>query len=238
MPQEFQILRCYSCEKFQVHQTKKAKTWQCKVCGEKQSLKKAYFIGSAKDCRINVQKLNFEDGQKKQDKMLQQNYESFDEDSLFDFVDENNDAYALKNIPNDSIEQSWNDTPSYLDNQSSPCMPKKKRKYAEDPLSDIFSEDASYNVFEELKEDVHRTLEKPCQETSISFDVSFDSNSANSCTDTSTFETSDAPLKFNNENDKNVSTEPAVKKGRDFKNRGFQLIMNAAKKLSADSEIV
>ena len=40
MPQEFQVLQCYSCETFQVHQVKKALKWNCKLCGEKQSIKK------------------------------------------------------------------------------------------------------------------------------------------------------------------------------------------------------
>ncbi|XP_021345616.1 uncharacterized protein DDB_G0290685-like isoform X2 [Mizuhopecten yessoensis] len=38
MPQEFQVLRCYQCSTFQVHQVKKAKKWSCKMCGEKQSV--------------------------------------------------------------------------------------------------------------------------------------------------------------------------------------------------------
>ncbi|CAH2268763.1 MRN complex-interacting protein [Pararge aegeria] len=58
MPQVFQVLRCYKCSIFQVHQTRKDNKWKCKVCGEKQSLKRHYNIGTAKDCRIHVQKLN------------------------------------------------------------------------------------------------------------------------------------------------------------------------------------
>lgn len=58
MPQIFQVLRCYKCFVFQVHQTKKSNKWECKVCGEKQSVKRHYGIGTAKDCRLHVQKLN------------------------------------------------------------------------------------------------------------------------------------------------------------------------------------
>ncbi|KAL4218362.1 hypothetical protein ACF0H5_023099 [Mactra antiquata] len=58
MPQEFQVLQCYNCETFQVHQVKKVTKWQCKLCGEKQSVKKVYGRGSGKDCRCHVQKLN------------------------------------------------------------------------------------------------------------------------------------------------------------------------------------
>ncbi|XP_075983871.1 uncharacterized protein LOC142981683 [Anticarsia gemmatalis] len=58
MPQTFQVLRCYKCLVFQVHQTKKSIKWECKLCGEKQSIKRHYGIGTGKDCRIHVQKLN------------------------------------------------------------------------------------------------------------------------------------------------------------------------------------
>uniref|UniRef100_A0A2A4K4J4 MRN complex-interacting protein N-terminal domain-containing protein n=1 Tax=Heliothis virescens TaxID=7102 RepID=A0A2A4K4J4_HELVI len=58
MPQIFQVLRCYKCSVFQVHQTKKSNKWECKLCGEKQSIKRHYGLGTAKDCRLHVQKLN------------------------------------------------------------------------------------------------------------------------------------------------------------------------------------
>ncbi|XP_033727064.1 uncharacterized protein LOC117316536 [Pecten maximus] len=58
MPQEFQVLRCYQCSTFQVHQVKKAKKWSCKMCGEKQSVIKVFGRGVAADCRRHVQKLN------------------------------------------------------------------------------------------------------------------------------------------------------------------------------------
>ena len=43
MPQEFQVLRCCSCETFQVHQVKKVLKWECKLCGQKQSVIKVVF---------------------------------------------------------------------------------------------------------------------------------------------------------------------------------------------------
>ncbi|XP_069676650.1 uncharacterized protein [Periplaneta americana] len=58
MPQELHVLRCYSCQTFQVHIVKKSNKWECKICGEKQSIKKVYGRGSGKDCRLHVQKLN------------------------------------------------------------------------------------------------------------------------------------------------------------------------------------
>ncbi|XP_053319609.1 MRN complex-interacting protein [Spea bombifrons] len=66
MVQEFQVLRCFSCQTFQVHQVKKSKTWNCKLCGEKQSLLKVYGQGSGADCRQHVQKLNLLQGEVQQ----------------------------------------------------------------------------------------------------------------------------------------------------------------------------
>lgn len=42
----------------QVHPTKKANKFECKLCGEKQSIKRHYGLGTAKECRVHVQKLN------------------------------------------------------------------------------------------------------------------------------------------------------------------------------------
>ncbi|XP_046368871.2 uncharacterized protein LOC124143799 [Haliotis rufescens] len=56
--QVFQVVQCYSCHTFQVQQRKKVNKWVCKMCGEKQSIKKVYGEGSGADCRVHVQKLN------------------------------------------------------------------------------------------------------------------------------------------------------------------------------------
>ncbi|XP_018572249.1 zinc finger protein 528-like [Anoplophora glabripennis] len=58
MPQEFHVILCYSCNVFQVDIVKKVPKWSCKMCGEKQSVKKVYSKGSAKECRLHVQELN------------------------------------------------------------------------------------------------------------------------------------------------------------------------------------
>ncbi|XP_072751154.1 MRN complex-interacting protein isoform X2 [Anoplolepis gracilipes] len=48
MPQEMNVLCCYSCKMYQVHIVKKAPKWHCKI----------YFQGSGRDCRLHVQQLN------------------------------------------------------------------------------------------------------------------------------------------------------------------------------------
>ncbi|XP_057205942.1 MRN complex-interacting protein isoform X2 [Triplophysa rosa] len=46
------VIVCFS-------QVKKSKKWECKVCGEKQSVIQEYSRGAAADCRRHVQKLNY-----------------------------------------------------------------------------------------------------------------------------------------------------------------------------------
>lgn len=47
------MLKC-----LQVHQTKKSNKFTCKICGDKQTVKRHYGLGNGKECRIHVQKLN------------------------------------------------------------------------------------------------------------------------------------------------------------------------------------
>ena len=59
MPQEFNVVRCFSCQVFQVDMKKISSNWSCKLCGLKQSLKKVYSSSeSAKECREIVKQLN------------------------------------------------------------------------------------------------------------------------------------------------------------------------------------
>lgn len=69
MGQEFQILCCFSCHTFQVDIVKKQNVkWQCKLCGEKQSVKRVFGVASsAKECREMVQDLNRQRGEKLED---------------------------------------------------------------------------------------------------------------------------------------------------------------------------
>lgn len=73
MPQEFQVLHCYSCDTYQDHQVKKSTKWNCKLCGEKQSIKKVYGRGSGYDCRQHVQKLNLMRGSLHNKEPVEQN---------------------------------------------------------------------------------------------------------------------------------------------------------------------
>jgi len=58
MVQTFRVLRCYKCEVFQVDMEKKSSKWQCKMCGERQSLKQVFAKGSGVECRKAVQEMN------------------------------------------------------------------------------------------------------------------------------------------------------------------------------------
>jgi len=62
MPQSFHVVRCYKCLTFQVDIVKKSNKWQCKVCGDKQSIKKVFCTGTGAECRSAVQQLNLQIG--------------------------------------------------------------------------------------------------------------------------------------------------------------------------------
>uniref|UniRef100_A0A3B4BBA7 MRN complex-interacting protein N-terminal domain-containing protein n=1 Tax=Periophthalmus magnuspinnatus TaxID=409849 RepID=A0A3B4BBA7_9GOBI len=71
MVQQFHVLRCFSCEVFQVQQVKKVNKWSCKLCGQKQSVLKEFGRGSGADCRRHVQKLNAARGAKMEDEEVE-----------------------------------------------------------------------------------------------------------------------------------------------------------------------
>ncbi|GIL69451.1 hypothetical protein Vretimale_13561 [Volvox reticuliferus] len=59
MPQQFQAVKCYKCNTFQVQQVKKLQKFSCAICGEKQTIQHIYAISNAaKDIRLHVQRLN------------------------------------------------------------------------------------------------------------------------------------------------------------------------------------
>jgi len=62
MPQSFHVVRCYKCLTFQTDIVKKSNKWQCKVCGDKQSIKKVFCTGTGAECRSAVQQLNLQIG--------------------------------------------------------------------------------------------------------------------------------------------------------------------------------
>ncbi|CAL1276502.1 unnamed protein product [Larinioides sclopetarius] len=112
MPQEFQILRCCDCEKFQVHHVKKAKKWQCKVCGLKQSMKRAFFIGSSRDCRVNVQKLNFQAGEQEMKRKLIESCSSVDDENPS--LEISNEDFGFS-TENEIDENDWIDKSDGID---------------------------------------------------------------------------------------------------------------------------
>ncbi|KAK7865813.1 hypothetical protein R5R35_001274 [Gryllus longicercus] len=58
MSQEVQVLQCYSCQSYQTQIVKKTNKWVCKLCNEKQVVKKVLGQGNGKDCRKHCQRLN------------------------------------------------------------------------------------------------------------------------------------------------------------------------------------
>lgn len=127
-----------------MHQTRKDNKWVCKLCGEKQSVKRHYGLGTSKDCRIHVQKLNKMRGDKEE--IL--NNRSDSEDSEYDENLDNmrsNDDEKIITPQNVSKESKWSvyvdkaeetreiSRPEYLNDKEVlleiPQKRKVKRKY-------------------------------------------------------------------------------------------------------------
>ncbi|KAL4705017.1 hypothetical protein ACJJTC_009805 [Scirpophaga incertulas] len=95
-----------------VHQTKKSNKFQCKLCGEKQSIKRHYGIGNGQECRLHVQKLNEVRGEL-------QEVELSEKESLY-----------VKKIHNDIVTafNETNDNKEKQKNSEVLELPKKKRQ--------------------------------------------------------------------------------------------------------------
>eukprot|EP00055_Hartaetosiga_balthica_P011769 m.54832 g.54832 ORF g.54832 m.54832 type:complete len:379 (+) comp7729_c1_seq3:31-1167(+) len=92
MPQVFLCLACFSCGSFQVQQETKGKRWTCKICREKQSFRKIFAKGTARECRPVVQKLNMMRGEMEMSSTREvEEYEPrFDEEEEWELEEEGN----------------------------------------------------------------------------------------------------------------------------------------------------
>lgn len=61
---DYLLMRSYINTKVDI--AKKSNKWECKVCRVKQVVKREFFRGSGAECRLKVQQLNLEHGQKQQ----------------------------------------------------------------------------------------------------------------------------------------------------------------------------
>ncbi|CAH0406063.1 unnamed protein product [Chilo suppressalis] len=134
MPQVFQILRCYMCNVFQVHQTKKANKFACKMCGEKQSIKRHYGVGNGQECRGHVQKLNAMRGELNDLKITEDYLVSEDEDvevsSSIDLTQKKPSKWSEYVDKYEAIETTdVGDKTMFLENKEVVLdIPKKKRQ--------------------------------------------------------------------------------------------------------------
>ncbi|KAH8331821.1 hypothetical protein KR074_004977 [Drosophila pseudoananassae] len=60
------VLQCNQCQMYQGSLVRKAKKWDCKICGQKQDLITEIFRGSGPECRAKVQHLNLERGKREE----------------------------------------------------------------------------------------------------------------------------------------------------------------------------
>ncbi|CAG4924091.1 unnamed protein product [Colias eurytheme] len=135
MPQIFQVLRCYKCFIFQIHQTKKSNKWECKMCGEKQSIKRHYGIGTGKECRMHVQKLNKMQAEKTNMPKIEIDEEEEDEEEevenklkMSNTLNNKINNSKWSNYISESKEKQETNEPMYLNDQEVVLeIPKKPR---------------------------------------------------------------------------------------------------------------
>ncbi|KAN0043049.1 hypothetical protein ACTA71_010684 [Dictyostelium dimigraforme] len=78
---EYLLVQCFSCTMFQVSQKKKKKDFQCKICNEKQSIRKVYGVSfMAKDLTTLVKKYNMEKKSNPPKPIKHNEFEDDDED--------------------------------------------------------------------------------------------------------------------------------------------------------------
>nr|CAD7437458.1 unnamed protein product [Timema bartmani] len=102
----------------EVQIVKKSNKWECKMCGEKQSVKQVYGRGSCKDCRAHVQKLN----------ELRLKKEEFIDPSLEKCDYQNNEcSFQSVNLEAGSVATKLcRQTPKLSNENDEPSYPKKR----------------------------------------------------------------------------------------------------------------
>ncbi|XP_068628934.1 MRN complex-interacting protein [Battus philenor] len=168
MPQLFQVLRCYKCLVFQIHQTKKSNKWQCKMCGEKQSIKRHYGLGNGKECRLHVQKLNVLRGQMEEVNVAVDS-DSYDEDKDNDNHEEETLSNKIKSLSKWSIytdevedEPQEVDTPLLENTEVCSDAPKKRKKY-----NNLISKNKRSLYGQNEETDYFKTYTGKCKENSV-----------------------------------------------------------------------
>lgn len=127
MPQEIRVLQCYKCQIYQVNflinilllrpfnmqyiqfQTdiaKKINKWTCKMCNEKQSLRREFLRGTGRECRIRAQLLNERHKQERDDAL--QLLDQLDFDEVFQ-VDDNQSIKQTGNSDQPKTISKWHD---------------------------------------------------------------------------------------------------------------------------------
>jgi len=148
MSQLQEVVRCYSCETFQVQikKTAKNKKWTCKICNEKQSLKKVYFTGLGAECRKVVKEFNMKRGELNEVKNtlvlnVTENVANCDVDETQTFGDGESSA----NICTQPSSSKWTSFLSPEEQQETERAFKPKAETFEDDITDDFDEEMEVN---------------------------------------------------------------------------------------------
>lgn len=135
---------------------KKAKKWDCKICGQKQDLITEIFRGSGPECRAKVQQLNLERGQREE----QRNNTLVHTAQIHVDQVSDEDTPGPENIPLEKKTSKW---ASYVDEplEAKPRVSTFTQK-SEDEGMEIADLDPPMN-FNKSKRKVSRSLKRPAE---------------------------------------------------------------------------
>ncbi|KAN0011851.1 hypothetical protein ACTFIU_007422 [Dictyostelium citrinum] len=142
---EYLLVQCYSCTMFQVSQKKKKKDFQCKICNEKQSIRKVYGVSfMAKDLTALVKKYNIE---KKSNPPKPIKHNEFEEEE-----EEEEEGYEEEEDNNNNNNNNNSNNNNYNENNQS--QPNKWSAFLDDKDNDEYQKtneiDDFYGVGEDL----------------------------------------------------------------------------------------
>ena len=137
--QEFICVECFSCKTFQsIIVSKKAK-FQCKICNEKQSVRKIFAISEkAKDIRLVVQNLNENRGQMEEQEDIEE--EEVVEQKNLNFNSNQQSSGKWKEFveEEEENEEEEEDDPRYTTIDPSTNKSSKKRKNEKEEFQIVF----------------------------------------------------------------------------------------------------
>ncbi|XP_051862093.1 MRN complex-interacting protein isoform X2 [Drosophila albomicans] len=127
MSQQIRVLQCKDCDLYQSNK------WECKVCRQKQVVLREFFRGTGAECRLKVQELNLEHGQKRHAQQQRQILDAQDAELDTEVLPAQRTSKWAAFVDKPTEQASRNDSMS-----SQPAnRPSKLAAYVDEPLNQL-----------------------------------------------------------------------------------------------------